>query len=157
MSWGQRRDVSATHRSSRLRGTRRSDSRSTALDIERTQKTSPSTNLIAVPDDGRPLSDGLLVEASIVARLLRIRLLAIDARLIVTPAHVQRRTPTPVTLCTRGPRIGAGLAAAERMLDEPAAGVRRVSKGPQEIGRAPILPSRTHAVRAPLPRGAQAR
>jgi hypothetical protein len=33
--------------------------------------------VIAVPDDGRPLAEGLLVEASIVARLLRIRLLAI--------------------------------------------------------------------------------
>ena len=118
MSWGPRRDVSATHRSSRRRGRRQSDSRHTAHDTEQT----PQTNLIAVPDDGRPLSEGLLVEASIVARLLRIRVLAIDARLIVAPAHVQRRTRTPVTLRTRGRRIGTGLAAAERMLDEGAAG-----------------------------------
>ena len=92
---------------------------------ERTPETSPSTNLIAVPDDGRPLSEGLLVEASIVARLLRIRLLTIDARLIVAPAHVQRRMQTAVTLRTRGRRIGTGLTVAERMLDEGAAGVRR--------------------------------
>ena len=118
MSWGPRRDVSATNRSSRRRGRRRSDSRHIAHATERT----PETNLIAVPDDGRPLSEGLLVEASIVARLLRIRVLAIDARLIVAPAHVQRRTRTPVTLRTRGRRIGTGLAAAERMLDEGAAG-----------------------------------
>ena len=135
MFWGPRRDVSATHRSSRRRGGRRSDSRSTAHATERTPETSPSTNLIAVPDDGRPLSEGLLVEASIVARLLRIRLLAIDARLIVAPAHVQRRTRTPVTPRTRGRRIGTGLAAAERMLDEGAVGVRRASTGPYEIGR----------------------
>jgi hypothetical protein len=148
MSWGPRRDVSATHRSSRRRRGRRSDSRSTAHATERTPETSPSTNLIAVPDDGRPLSEGLLVEASIVARLLRIRLLAIDARLIVAPAHVQRRTQTPVTPRTRrtqtpvtprtrGRRIGTGLAAAERMLDEGAAGVRCASTGPHEISRAP--------------------
>ena len=148
MSWGPRRDVSATHRSSRRRGARRSDSRSTAHATERTPETSPSTNLIAVPDDSRPLSEGLLVEASIVARLLRIRLLAIDARLIVAPAHVQRRTQTPVTPRTRrtqtpvtprtrGRRIGTGLAAAERMLDEGAAGVRCASTGPHEISRAP--------------------
>jgi hypothetical protein len=97
--------------------------------------------VIAVPDDGRPLSEGRLVEASIVARLFRIRLLAIDARLIVVPAHVQRPTPTPtptpVTLRTRGRRIGTGLAAAERMLDEGASGVRRTSTGPHEIGRVP--------------------
>jgi hypothetical protein len=125
MSWGPKRDVSATHRSSRRRRGRRSDSRSTAHVTERTPETSASTNLIAVPDDGRPLSEGLLVEASIVARLLRIRLLAIDARLIVAPAHVQRRTRTTVTPRTRGRRIGTGLAAAERMLDERAAGQRQ--------------------------------
>ena len=125
------------HKSSRRRTGRRSDSRSTAHATERTQETSPSTNLIAVPDDGRPLSEGLLVEASVVARLLRIRLLAIDARLIVAPARVQRRTRTPVTARTRSRRIGTGLAAAERMLDEGAAGVRRASTGPDEIGRVP--------------------
>ena len=113
------------------------DSRSTAHATERTPETSSWTSLIAVPDDGRPLSEGLLVEASIVARLLRIRLLAIDARLIVTPAHVQRRMRTPVTLRTRGRRIGTGLAVAERMLDEGAAGVPRASTEPHEIGRVP--------------------
>ena len=137
MSWGPRRDVSAMHRSSRRRSGRRSDSRSTAHATERTPETSPSTNLIAVPDDGRPLSEGLLVEASVVARLLRIRLLAIDARLIVAPAHVQRGTRTPVTPRTCSRRIGTGLAAAERILDEGAAGVRRASTGPYEIGRVP--------------------
>ena len=96
-----------------------------------------ATNLIAVPDDGRPLSEGLLVEASVVARLLRIRLLSIDARLIVAPAHVQRRTPTPVTPRTRTRTIGSGLAAAERRLDERAGGVGRASTGPYEIGRVP--------------------
>jgi hypothetical protein len=100
-------------------------------------ETSPATDLIAVPDDGGSLSEGLLVEASIVARLLRIRLLAIDARLIVAPAYVQRRTQTPVTLRKRDRRIGTGLAAAERMLDEGAAGVRRASTRPHEIGRVP--------------------
>jgi hypothetical protein len=83
---------------------------------------SPSASLIAIPDDGRPLSEGLLIEASIVARLLRVRLLAIDAKLTVTPAHVQRRRRTPVALRTRRRRIGTGLAAAERMLDESPAG-----------------------------------
>jgi hypothetical protein len=66
-----------------------------------------------------------------------VRLLAIDARLIVAPAHVQRGTRASVTLPTRGPRIGTGLAAAEQMLDEGAAGVRRASTGPHEIGRGP--------------------
>jgi hypothetical protein len=125
------------HRSSRWRRGRRSDSTSTAHGTERTPETSSSTNLIAVPDDGRPLSEGLLVEASVVARLLRIRLLSIDARLIVAPAHVQRRTRTPVTPRTRSRTIGSGLAAAERRLNEGAAGVGRASTGSYEIGRVP--------------------
>jgi hypothetical protein len=88
-----------------------------------------------VPDDGRPLSEGLLVEASVVARLLRIRLLAIDARLIVAPARVQPRAQTPVTPRTRSRRIGTGLAAAERILGEGASDARRAATGPYEIGR----------------------
>jgi hypothetical protein len=68
---------------------------------------------VAIPDGERELSDGLLVEASLVARLLRVRLLAIDARLIIAPARVDGRSPA-------GP-IGARLAAAERSLSEGAA------------------------------------
>jgi len=110
---------------------RQGASRSTALATERTPETSPSTSLIAVPDGGRQLSDGLLVEASVVARLLRIRLLAIDARLIVAPAQVEGRRRAaariadgmlaPATPPTRTRAIGAGLGTAERLLSEGAA------------------------------------
>jgi len=80
------------------------------------------TNLIAVPDGEGALSEGLVVEASVVARLFRVRLLEIDASLVVAPADVQGRTPAvrPRTL-TRRPTIGAGLVAAERAIDEGAA------------------------------------
>jgi hypothetical protein len=91
--------------------------------------------VIAVPDDGRQLSEGLLVEASVVARLLRIRLLVIDASLIVAPARVKGRTRAavyaadepvaPDTPRTRARAIGAGLAAAERCLSEGAASLAR--------------------------------
>jgi hypothetical protein len=107
--------MNAMRRSSRWRTRRRSDSRSTAPDTE-----PATTNLIAVPDGARPLSEGLVVEASVVARLFRIRLLAVDANLVVTPAHVQRRTPAAMPR-TRRPPIGAGLVAAERFIDEGAA------------------------------------
>jgi hypothetical protein len=100
-------------RSSRWRRGRRDDSRSTASAIERAP-----TSLIAVPDRDGQLSEGLLVEASIVARLLRVRLLAIDARLIVSPARVKGATRPSHTLSRRS--IGAGLTAAERFLDEGA-------------------------------------
>jgi hypothetical protein len=53
-----------------------------------------------------------------VARLFRIRLLAIDARLIVTPAQVTADA-SPPRIPVRA--TGTRLAAAERLLDEAAA------------------------------------
>lgn len=77
--------------------------------------------MIVVPDGGRRLSDGHLVEASIVARLLGIRLLTIDARVIVAPARVTEELRGPVAPRTRTRAIGAGLPAAETFLSEGAA------------------------------------
>jgi hypothetical protein len=79
-----------------------------------------TASLIAVPDRRRRLSDGLVVEASIVARLFRFRLLSIEAGLVVSPARVLARSSV-VAPPTRPPAIGSGLAAAERFLDEGAA------------------------------------
>jgi hypothetical protein len=75
-----------------------------------------------VPDGGGALSEGLVVEASVVARVFRVRLLELDASLVVAPADVQSRTPAarPRTRTGR-PAIGAGLVAAERAIDEGAA------------------------------------
>jgi hypothetical protein len=114
MYWEPGRAVSATHRSRRWPRRSRSGSTSTARGNERT--------LIAVPDGRRPLSEGLVVEASIVARLLRVRLLAVDASLIVVPAQVKGRPRAHAALAPVTPRaIGGGLATAERFLDEGAA------------------------------------
>ncbi len=76
-------------------------------------------NLIAVPAAGRPLTEGLVVEASVVARLFRIRLLAVDASVVISPARVHGRTPV-VTPGAQRRAIGAGLVAAERFIDEGA-------------------------------------
>ncbi len=88
--------------------------------------------LKAVPDRRRRPSDGLVVEASIVARLLGIRLLALDATVVIVPADVTApsaaRQPrlrasarsngvTPVRSGTNG----RGLAEAVRRIDEGAA------------------------------------
>ena len=78
-----------------------------------------TTDLVAVPDSSGELSEGLLVEASLVARLLRIRLLAIDARLIVTPAQIAARSGVASTTERTWPRaVGTRLAAAERLLGD---------------------------------------
>jgi hypothetical protein len=90
---------------------------------------------VIVPDGGAQLSEGLVVEASLVARLLRLRLLVIDARLIMAPAHVKGRgqraadaVEEPLALGTPRTRtrpIGAGLAFAEQRLSDAAASLAR--------------------------------
>jgi hypothetical protein len=71
--------------------------------------------LTAVPDRRRRLSEGVVVEASILARLLGIRLLRLDATVVVVPAAV--------TAPPSGPRDRQRLASA------PRAGVPRTRSG----------------------------
>ncbi len=86
------------------------------------------------PDSRRRPSDGLLVEASIVARLLRVRLLTLDATVMVSPAVVvaPAAQPRPAAAALDRPLrahaaplpaapVGRRLAQAARSLDESAA------------------------------------
>lgn len=87
------------------------------------------------PDDKRRPSDGVVAEASIIARLLRLRLLTLDATVVVSPAVVtepaqQARPVTPPARDGRAPLhaapppaapIGRRLAQAARSLEESAA------------------------------------
>jgi len=67
---------------------RPSDSRSSARVILRSAGATIPVVLTAVPDRrGRP-SDGVLVEGSILTRLFGIRLLTLDATVVVVPADV---------------------------------------------------------------------
>ena len=103
-------------RSSRQPIEPRSDSRPTANGTGRR----PATGLLAVPDSGGRLSEGLVVEGSLTARLLGLRLLVIDARLVLAPAQLTNSRPaTPGTPRVRPHAVGARLAAAQRLLDEP--------------------------------------
>jgi len=72
-----------------------------------------------VPNARRPLSEGLVVQASVVARLFRVHLLAIDASVVISPAHVHGRAAA-ARPNTQRRAIGAGLVAAERLIDEGA-------------------------------------
>lgn len=75
---------------------------------------------------------GHVVEASVVARLLRIRLLRVEARVVVVPADVTARSPPDVVVrpsarsarALPAARVGAngrgGLAEAVRMIEEAA-------------------------------------
>ncbi|HEV7773748.1 MAG TPA: hypothetical protein VGO48_10725 [Conexibacter sp.] len=88
--------------------------------------------LTAIPDRGRRPSDGLVVEARIVARLLGLRLLTLEATVVVVPAEVTAPTHTIDGTQSRAParsdgappeRAGAvsSLAEAVRRIDEGAA------------------------------------
>jgi len=90
--------------------------------------------LRAVPDRRRRPSDGIVVEASILARLLGMRLLTLDATVVVAPADVMVRSSAPRRDSRpRGPArsvgasparsgaLGRGLAEAVRSIDEGAA------------------------------------
>ena len=91
--------------------------------------------LAATPDRRRHPSDGLVAKASIVARLLRIRLLTLEATVVIAPADVTapspaspgvaaRRpsTPSPRALPARSAASGRrGLAEALRTIDETTA------------------------------------
>jgi hypothetical protein len=98
----------------------------------RMHETTVPVALSAIPDRRRRLSDGVLVDASIHARLLGLRLLTLDASIVLVPAELsatsrgappaaQRRaprssSPAPRRAVAAGPR----LAQAVRSINEAA-------------------------------------
>lgn len=78
--------------------------------------------LTVAPDRRRRLSDAVLVEASLVARLAGIRLLTIDATVTLVPADVSTSTSTPggapVPRRQLSAVAGHRLAEAVRSIDE---------------------------------------
>jgi hypothetical protein len=81
--------------------------------------------LMASPDRRRRLADGVLVEASIRARLLGLRLLKIDATVVLVPADITAPTraaqaPPERRRPQRSGAAGHGLAEAVRSINEGA-------------------------------------
>ena len=73
------------------------------------------------PDPASHLSDGVVVETRLIARLLGVRILRVDGVVHIAPARLER--PTPTTAEARRPvaadrQLGAGLARASRLLEE---------------------------------------
>lgn len=68
--------------------------------------------LTAVPDRGRSLSEGVLVQASVRARLLGIPLLRLDATVVLMPAATRASTSAVAT--------GEDLADAVRSINDGA-------------------------------------
>ena len=105
---------------------RRSDSISSAHARRRTLG-APTAAVTAIPDATKQLSDGLIIDASVVARLLGLRLVTLDASLTVAPAQIKAPVADYASVRgisthpTRSPgRIGGRLASAEQSIDEGA-------------------------------------
>lgn len=96
------------------------------------------------PDSRRRPSDGIVAEASIVARLLRLRLLTLDATVLVSPAVVTTpssgtrpvgspasdgRAPARAARVPPARPVGGRLAAAARDVDESAATLAAARSG----------------------------
>ena len=98
----------------------------------RTLETPAPVALTATPDRRRRLSGGVLVDASVHARLLGLRLLTVDATIVLVPADVTATSPAAHAVAGRpaprssspAPRrsVAAGprLAQAVRTINEAA-------------------------------------
>ena len=87
---------------------------------------------VVVANRSGRLSQGALVEASILARVLGLRLLTLDATLVIIPADVEPRRPEPRGLSvltpvrssdvapSRSQIVGLGLTDAVRNINEGA-------------------------------------
>ena len=140
------------------RASRRLEAYSAAAHRARTVSSQAPVALTAVPDDRGRLAEGVLVEASILGRILGLRLLKLDMTVVLVPSRViplpsaRRHRPAhplpPVAGAGPPRRVAArrGLAEAVRSLEEGAellAAARRDGArpgrgaGPQETRRAP--------------------
>jgi hypothetical protein len=100
-----------------------------------------------VSDRGRRLSDGVLVEASVIARLLRIRLLTLDATVLLVPAGVTESTTAIDGSRDRArPRPSEARPSRSRSAEGLAEAVRSINEGAELLARArhhhSLLPSR---------------
>lgn len=93
--------------------------------------------LTVAPDRRRRLSQGVLVEGSILARLLGMRLLRLEATVVLTPADVKTSTgprraarlPSSASPPPRSAVPRRGLADAARDIDEGARLLAQARRG----------------------------
>jgi hypothetical protein len=110
------------------------------------------TRPLVIPDSSKNLSDGVVIQASVLGRLLGVKLLTLDATVLVSPAHLESETkqPTGPVVASRphpehdalksGARsagkpspagspnglVGSRLGLAARLLEESTGDLRRI-------------------------------
>jgi hypothetical protein len=101
----------------------------------RAVRTTASAALTAVPDRRRHLADGILVEASILARLLGLRLLTIHATVVLAPADVT----APSASAARGSPVRRSMRSSGRPPGSLVAGRRGLAEAVRTINEAAEL------------------
>jgi hypothetical protein len=92
--------------------------------MPRSSRATAPVGLTALPDPRKRLSDGVLVEARIRARVLGIPLLKVEATVVLTPAGLKTPISAPRDLAIQSSAqsriFGQGLAEAVRSIHEAA-------------------------------------
>jgi hypothetical protein len=125
--------MNATLGSSRRRRRRLRISNGSGRVVTRPVTSATPIVLTAIPSRRKRLSDGVLVEASVLGRLLGVRILTLRASVVLAPAEVTSASSahhdlavraaarsSPVAPTRRPPVAGHGLAEAVRRIDEGA-------------------------------------
>lgn len=74
---------------------------------------------MAFPDRRKRLSDGVLVEASVLARVLGVRLLTLEATVVLAPAEIAAHPAARPSGRRQPPSgVGRGLAEAARTIEQ---------------------------------------
>ena len=106
-------------------------------DVQRAVTSAPAVVLNAAPDGRRRLSDGVLLEASILGRVLGVRVLTLRATIVLAPASVSTAAAggdPPARVDGRRPRAApARRRAGGRELAEA---VRRIDEGAEVLAEA---------------------
>jgi hypothetical protein len=94
--------------------------------------------LTAVPDPRKHLSDGVLVEGCLRARLIGIPILKVEATIVLAPAGLTTQNPAPRDLPFRSPAQSSGPASARSRLPGQglAEAVRRLNEGAELLAEA---------------------
>lgn len=74
---------------------RLADSKSSFRIVPRAAEGAAPFLLTAVPDRRRRLSEGILIQASVLARVVGLKLLKLDATVVLMPADVAARSAAP--------------------------------------------------------------
>jgi hypothetical protein len=93
-----------------------------------------------VPDSSKQLSDGVLIETSVLARLLGVKLLTLEGTVVVTPAQLRDLGQVQsVTEPTASPRTYDALATPRRTQTHASTAARSKEKVGSRLEEAMLL------------------